>query len=81
MFYSTQLSNSPGDLLNLILQSLQRAEVTAAGRRFVDPERTGDLGVIQLFEMAQREDLAIDRVHAVQDFLHSEPRLRLDSRL
>ena len=55
-----------------ILEPLERADVAVAGRRLGDPQDLGRLVVIQLLKVAEREDLAIDRVHGVKGILKPE---------
>src|SRR5690242_17694954 len=49
-----------------LLQALQCADVPVAGGRLLEPEHLGGLGVAELLKVSQYEDLAIDRIHAVE---------------
>ena len=52
-----------------------------AGRLGRNPQHLGDLAVGQLLEMAQRDHLAVDRLHLIERLLDLESHLGADQRL
>src|SRR5262249_29155431 len=63
------LPKASGQALDDLLELLDRPYVAFAGRRLLDVEDLGGLGVAELLEMTQGEDLAVERVHGGQGFL------------
>jgi hypothetical protein len=55
--------------LEYLLQARQRADVALGGGRLADVEHPGRLGVGQLLEVPQREDLPVERVEGVERLL------------
>ena len=53
-----------------LLEPAQGTDVALAGRGLVQAEHGGRLVVVQLLEVTERQDLAIDRVHGVERLLH-----------
>src|SRR5262249_37638420 len=51
------------------LEPCHCTDVAVAGGRLGQAEHLGDLGVAQLLEVTQGDDLAVDRVHAVERLL------------
>src|SRR5947209_19405610 len=70
-----------GERVEDVLQALQRADVAVAGGRLLEAEHFGGLGIAELLEVPQREDLAIDGVHAVEDNLEAGLQLGADGGL
>src|SRR5438045_3138584 len=47
-------------------QAFQRAQMSSAGRRFIQTEYLGGLDVTQLLEVPQDDDFAVGRIHAIE---------------
>ena len=54
------------------------SQVPLAGRRFLDAQDLGGLGVGQVLEVPQGQDLAVERVHPVEGLLEAELPLGAD---
>ena len=71
----------PGHRRENLLETLQGTEVTLGRGRLLDAQHPGRLGGGQLLEVAQRQDLAVDRVECVERLLEPEDPLGPDDRL
>src|SRR5262245_44543605 len=56
-------------------EPLEGADVSIAGRGLLQAQDRGSLAVVELLEVPQHKDLAVDRVHRVEDILQAEPHL------
>ena len=64
-----------------VLEPLQGADVPLGRGRLLDPEHLGGLGVGQLLEVPQRQDLPVERVEGVERLLEPQQPLGPDGRL
>src|SRR5206468_1551663 len=55
-----------GNVRERDLKPLEGPDVSLAGRRDLQAQHIGHLGVAQLFEMPQGDDLPVDRIHAIE---------------
>src|SRR5262249_12656879 len=63
-----------------LLEPVQSPDVPLTGRRLLEMQLAGDLGVGQFLEMPQHQDLAIQRVHGVEGLLQPHLPLGADRR-
>ena len=63
------------------MEPCQGPDIPIAGRGLGQREDLGRLAVAQLLEVPQYDDLAVDRIHAVERLLEPEPLLGPDGRL
>ena len=69
---SYKLLSQSRDRRQDLLEPLQRPDVTVAGRRLGQAEHLRGLVVGEVLEMPQGQDLAVDRVHAVERLLDDQ---------
>src|SRR5262245_14696824 len=67
-----ELQYAAGHAGQYVLQALEGAEVTLAGRGLLEVEHLCDLDRAQLLEVTQGQDLAVERVQAVERFLQTD---------
>ena len=65
-----------GNMFEQVLKPLEGPDIPLACRRYLQAQDLGDLGVAQLFEMSQGDDLPVDRLHAVESGLDLDLDLR-----
>ena len=76
-----QNASKPGICSRIARRPLDRPQVAAARAGLGEAQDLGDLGRAELLEVLQGQDLAVDRVHAVERLLDEQAGLGLDGRL
>ena len=71
----------PGLASRIRRSRFEGPDVALGGRRLLEAQHAGGLGVAQLLEVAQGQDLAVERVHAVERLLEADAPLGADGRL
>src|SRR5262245_35283268 len=71
----------PGEGSENLLEPLEGPDVAVARGCLRQPQNGRGLGVGQLLEVSQGEDLAVERVHAVEGFLKAQLPLGADGGL
>src|SRR5262245_40538312 len=66
------LIQQPGNLFEQLLQAANGTNESVAGRRCGNAKDLSDFTIRQLLEMAQCQDLPVQRVHGVESFLNPD---------